>query len=261
MSARARLRRLFSAALVAALVIGVGVAPIGVAGAVDVGKKPAKKIRLKKNQAWVAADWNDRALRSIAIAPLRSVERKPEAEAIARRMLENALAERPYKYLGSGSIMEAVKRGGIEEAYAAAGAAFGREEPLDSVTARALRERLQTDGFLFTNITTWQRSIVDENTRGASFTQVGVDVALYALADGAIVWQGSFQEKGDGPYNEPRMREGGDARDPGSNTVGRSGSLEPPTFEEVVDKLMIRVAAALPKPAPVVPPPAAGTDD
>lgn len=246
--------RILAAGVTVALAIGLGLASPDVARAADSGKKDARKAGLKKNQAWVVANWKTRAIRTIAIAPLRSVERKPEAEILARRMLENALADTPYKYLGPGSVMEAIKRSELETAYAAAGDAFSREAPLDSTTARELRERLQTDALLFTNLINWQRSIVDQNTRGASFTQVAVDVVLYSFADGAIVWQGSFQEKGDGPYNEPRLREGGDVRDPGGNSVARAGSLDPPSFEEVVDKLMLRVAAALPKPAPAAAP-------
>lgn len=238
--------------LVALVAAALAVAPSGVAGAAD--RKPDKPVKLKKNTAWVVPDWEARGIRTIAIAPIRSVGRDPEAETLTRRHLENALAGRSYRYLGAGSIMETVKRGEVEPAFVAAGDAFTAEAPIDTASARALGEKLQTDAFLFTNVTNWQRYVVDENTRGASFTQVAVDVVLYSLADGAIVWRGSFQEKGDGPYNEPQTRAGNTERDPGSNAFGRSSSLEPPTYEEVLDKLMARVAAALPKPAPAAKP-------
>jgi hypothetical protein len=246
-------------ALVAALAVSVSLLALAAAPAraADEAKaKPAAK--LKKNQAWVAPDWEARGIKSIAIAPLGSVERSVEAETIARRGLEGALAGRPYRFRPVSSILEAVKLGKADAAWAAAVAASTKGAPLDSASAGAVRAALGTDGLLLTQVTNWQRYVVDEQTRGASFTQVGVDVLLYSLADGAIVWRGSFLEKGDGPYNEPQSGDR-DTRDPSGNLNARRASLEPPAFEEVVEKLMERVAGALPKPAtPPAPSPAGG---
>jgi hypothetical protein len=229
----------------ATLLAAITAAP---AHAADEAKaKPAAK--LKKNQAWVAPDWEARAIKSIAIAPVRSVERNVEAETIARRGLESALADRPYRFRPVRSIMEAVKLEKADAAWAAAVAAATKGVPLDSASADAVRAALTTDGLLFTQVTNWQRYVVDEQTRGASFTQVGLDAVLYSLADGAVVWRGSFVEKGDGPYNEPQTGDR-DTRDPSGNLNARKAALEPPAFEEVVEKLMGRVAGALPKPAP-----------
>lgn len=219
----------------------------GAALAADEAKDKAAP-RLKKNQAWVVPDWEARAIRSIAIAPLRSVERNPEAETIARKGLEAALAGKPYRFRPAGSFMESVKLGQAEAAWTAAGGAATRAAPFDTASARVLHGALGSDAILVATVTNWQRYVVDEQTRGASFTQVGVDVTMYSLADGAVVWRGSFVEKGDGPYNEPA---GGDAtqRDPSGYTTGRKAQLEPPRYEEVVEKLMSRVATALPRPA------------
>jgi hypothetical protein len=226
-------------------VVALAAAPATPAAAADA--KPA--VKLKKNQAWVAPDWNSRGIRSIAIAPLRSVERNPEAEALARRGLEAALAGRPFRFRGAGTILEAVKLGRAEAPWAAAVAAAAKGAPLDSATAGPVGAALRTDALLFTSVTHWQRYVVDAQTRGSSFTQVGVDAVLYSLADGAVVWRGSFVEKGDGPYNEPQSGDR-DLRDPSGNLEARKSSLEPPAYEVVIEKLMERVAAALPRPAP-----------
>jgi hypothetical protein len=232
-----------AAALVAAFaLVAVAVLAPSPAAAAD---KPAKP---KKNQAWVAPDWDARAIRTIAFTPVRSNDHNPESEALVRRFLEAELADRSIRIAGQGAVLEAVKRGGADASLRAAHGAFGRGAPLDTTSARILQGALGNDAILLTNVTNWQRYVVDENTRGQSFTQVAVDVALYALADGAIVWRGSFQEKGDGPYNEPRSADA-PTRDPGSNAFGSKGALEPPAFEEVVEKLATRIAATLPKPA------------
>lgn len=223
-------------------------APAVPAFSADAAKDKAAAPRLKKNQTWVAPDWEARAIRSIAIAPLRSVERNAEAETIARKGLEAALSGKPYRFRPAGSFMESVKLGNAEPAWTAAGGAAAKSAPFDTASARSLQGALSTDALLVATVTNWQRYVVDEQTRGASFTQVGVDVTMYALGDGAIVWRGSFVEKGDGPYNEPA---GGDAtqRDPSGYNTGRKAQLEPPRYEEVVEKLMNRVASTLPKPA------------
>lgn len=212
--------------------------------------KPAAK--LKKNQVWVTPDWEARAIRSIAIAPLRSVERDAAAEALARRGLEAALAGKAYRFRPAGTVPDLVQRARADAAWAAAAAAAGKGAPLDSASARALREALSADAVFFSSVTNWQRYIVDEQTRGASFTQVGLDAALYSLTDGAIVWRGNFVEKGDGPYNEPLGGEGS-TRDPSGYATGRRAVLEPPAYEEVVQKLMNRVTTALPRPAGATP--------
>ena len=172
------------------------------ARAADVAKdKPAAK--LKKNQTWVAPDWEARAIRSIAVAPMRSVDRNAEAEALARKGLEAALAGKPYRFRPAQTFMESVKRGNAEPAWTAASAAAAKSAPFDTTSASTLKTALTSDAVLVATVTNWQRYVVDEQTRGASFTQVGVDLAMYSLADGALVWRGSFVEKGDGPYNEP----------------------------------------------------------
>ena len=217
------------------------------ARAADVAKdKPAAK--LKKNQTWVAPDWEARAIRSIAVAPMRSVDRNAEAEALARKGLEAALAGKPYRFRPAQTFMESVKRGNAEPAWTAASAAAAKSAPFDTTSASTLKTALTSDAVLVATVTNWQRYVVDEQTRGASFTQVGVDLAMYSLADGALVWRGSFVEKGDGPYNEPVS---GDAtqRDPSGYNSARKAALEPPLYEEVIEKLMTRVASSLPKPA------------
>lgn len=231
--------------LIGVLALTLGPAPPP-ARAADAAKgKPLAKLR--KNQAWIAPDWDARGIKSIAIAPLLSLERNPEAEAITRRGLEAAFAGKPYRFRGSGTVHEAVHAAKADAAWTAATAASKGGAPLDSATARALHAALSADAVFFGSVTNWQRFIVDEQTRGASFTQVGVDFALYSLVDGAVVWRGTFVEKGDGPFNEPQR---GDVtpRDP-SGYSGRRAALEPPTYQEVVEKLMVRIAGALPKPA------------
>ncbi len=210
--------------------------------------KPAKKPKLKKNQALVAEDWAARNIRSIAMMPLEAIEGDEQARSLTRAAIENALADRGYKLLPAGSVRSTADRGDATPALAAATRGFHDEAPLDSVSAAALHGALRTDVILLTNLTQWKRYMVDPFTRGASFTQVGFDGVLFSLVDGAVLWRGNFLEKLDGPYNEPQ-RGDQDVRDPGQNAK-QQAALEPPLYEEVLDKLMLRAIGTMPKPAP-----------
>ena len=76
---------------------------------------------------------------------------------------------------------------------------------------------------------------------------------MYSLKDGRPLWRGNFQEKGDGPYNDPSVSQALE-RDPGGNAVGKKGQFEPPPYEEVLQKLAARVAKTLPPAAPAAAP-------
>jgi len=220
-------------------------------------KKSDKKPRLKKNQAVLAEDWAQRGIRSVAVMPVRALDGDEQALSLTRRALENALADRGFKLLGGASILSTADRGGATPALEAATKAFDAGAALDTASTAALHGALPTDALLMTNLTQWKRYMVDEYTRGASFTEVAIDVGLFSLTDGAMVWRGSFLEKMDGPYNEPQ-RGDQDMRDPGQNSK-KTAALEPPLFEEVLDKLMLRTVGTLPKPAATPATPAAPT--
>ncbi len=225
-------------------------APASPASAAD-EKKPTPTTKLKKNQAVLADDWAQRGIRSIGVMPARALDGDEQALSLTRRALENALAERGFKLLGGGSILATADRGDATPAIEAATKAFDAGAILDTTSTTALRRALGTDALLLTNLRQWKRYVVDEYTRGASFTEVGIEVGMFSLTDGQIVWRGSFLEKMDGPYNEPQ-RGDQDIRDPGRNSKS-TAALEPPLFEEVLDKLMLRVAGTLPKPVAKAP--------
>jgi len=243
------------AALAAGLVLATLGAPLAATAADEA--KPAKKTKLKKNEAIVSPAWAARGVKSIAVAPIRLVEGDEQAMKLTRNAIETALYDRGFKVFPSGSVLPSVERDGAKPAFAAATKAFDDGAALDSASARALGASLHTDAILFVNVTQWTRYVVDEYTRGASFTQVGIEGGVLSLADGGVLWRGSFLEKLDGPYNEPQ-RGDLDARDPGRNSQ-KKAELEPPLYEEVLDKLMLRTTGTMPKPpaAPAAAPPAA----
>lgn len=236
-------RRLASAA---GFVLAVALAQSTTHPALAADDKSAKKTKLKKNEAIVTPAWAAIGVTSVALAPVRSLAGDEQALRLTKSAIENALHDRGFKVFPAGNVLATVDRDGTKGAYDAAIRAFEGDAALDSMNAAALGGSFRTDALFVVNLNQWQRYIVDEYTRGASFTQVGIDGTVFSLRDGAVLWRGSFQEKMDGPYNEPQ-RGDLDARDPGRNSQ-KKADLEPPLFEEVLDKLMLRTTNAMPKP-------------
>jgi hypothetical protein len=209
-------------------------------------KKPAK---LKKNQAYVAPDFAKRNVRSIAMTTPTAVEKteKPEeTERLATQSLGAAFSSVGYKMVPPSYVVDQSTRGGVAAQLAALQKSFLAGAALDTAACRAVGEKLLTDAILFTNMTTLQRVRIDPNVRGQSFTQVGGELAMYSMKDATVLWRGSFQEKMDGPYNEPSAGEATNI-DPTGN-ASQAARLEPPSYAEVLQKFMERVATTLPKP-------------
>lgn len=223
------------------LVVLLAFAPM-VAQAADKPKKP------KQNQAVVVPNFAEYGIVAIGMAPVTSFEHNEANEREFRNAVETGFGTLPgYKLQQTSWFIDGVRKAGATNALAALEKTALAGAPSDTAAIAALQGKVQVDAILFSRLGTWTRQVVDINTRGQSFTQVGADFALVALKDGAIVWRGNFLEKGDGPYNDPNTAEVTE-RDATGNSTARQAQLEPPTYREVLEKLVNRVRGTLPKP-------------
>lgn len=228
-----------------ALAIAVAAAPRA-GDAADV-----KAAKVKKNQAWVAPGFATYSVTAIGMAPVSSIDHVEDNEKQFRNALESSFGMLDgYKLQGWSWFGDAVRKANAMPALAALERSAFAGARGDSASLAALKGKVHVDAILFSRLSTWTRMVVDPNTRGQSFTQVGGDFALVSLKDGALLWRGSFAEKGDGAYNDPNSAEVTE-RDAGGNSTARQARLEPPSYREVLEKLAGRVSATLPKaPAP-----------
>jgi len=242
MKPRAALIRLVLGAL---LVLGPNVAR-----AAEI--KPPK---VKRNQAYVAPDFASYGVITIGMAPVSSFDQVAENEKLFRQAVESGFGNMDgYKFQAMSYFIDEVRKGGVTTQLAAIEKAGLAGLPSDTAAVDAVALKTNVQAVLFSRLTTWQRLVVDPNTRGQSFTQVGAEFALVSLKDGVVLWRGSFQEKGDGPYNDPNAGEVTE-RDATGNSVAKQAQLEPPSFIEELEKLISRVSATLPKaPAPAAKP-------
>jgi hypothetical protein len=182
------------------------------------------------------------------MAPVSSIDHNQDNEREFKNAVETGFGTlEGYKLQSTSWFVDGVRKAGGMDALAALEKTALAGAPSDTVALATLQGKLQVDAILFSRLTNWTRQVVDVNTRGQSFTQVGADYALLSMKNGAVVWRGSFQEKGDGPYNDPNTAEVTE-RDATGNSTARQAQLEPPSYREVLEKLVNRVRATLPKP-------------
>jgi len=207
-----------------------------------------KAPKAKKNQAVVAPNFAEYGIVAIGMAPVTSFDHDEANEREFRNAVETGFGTLPdYKLQQTSWFIDSVRKAGATNALAAMQKTAFTGALSDTAALAALKGKVQVDAILFSNLNTWTRQVVDVNTRGQSFTQVGGDFALVSLRNGAVVWRGSFLEKGDGPYNDPNTAEVTE-RDATGNSTARQAQLEPPSYREVLEKLVNRVRGTLPKP-------------
>jgi len=206
-----------------------------------------KAPKAKKNQALVAPNFADYGIVSIGMAPVTSFDHNEANEREFRNAVEIGFGTlEGYKLQQTSWFIDSVRKAGATNALAAMQKTAFTGALSDTAALAALQGKVQVDAILFSNLNTWTRQVVDVNTRGQSFTQVGGDFALVSLRNGAVVWRGSFLEKGDGPYNDPNTAEVTE-RDATGQSTARQAQLEPPSYREVLEKLVNRVRGTLPK--------------
>jgi len=206
-----------------------------------------KAPKAKKNQALVAPNFADYGIVSIGMAPVTSFDRNEPNEREFRNAVEIGFGTlEGYKLQQTSWFIDSVRKAGATNALAAMQKTAFTGALSDTAALAALQGKVQVDAILFSNLNTWTRQVVDVNTRGQSFTQIGGDFALVSLRNGAVVWRGSFLEKGDGPYNDPNTAEVTE-RDATGQSTARQAQLEPPSYREVLEKLVNRVRGTLPK--------------
>ena len=207
-----------------------------------------KAPKAKKNQAQVAPNFAEYGIVSIGMAPVSSFDHNEANEREFRNAVETGFGTLPgYQLQQTSWFIDSVRKAGATSALAAIEKTAFAGTTSDTAALAALKGKVQVDAILFSSLNTWTRQVVDINTRGQSFTQVGGDFALVSLRNGAVVWRGSFSEKGDGPYNDPNTAEVTE-RDATGNSTARQAQLEPPSYREVLEKLVNRVRGTLPKP-------------
>ena len=231
------------AAVCAAALVACAVTLVFVANAPLAAKKP------KAEDRFLHPKYSDFGVRTIAVLTPATFKPDDDAVTIARRSVERAVRPTGYRFLSAENFLFAARSAGVEAAARSLDESWKKKGTLDSAALATVGRARIADAVLATQMTTWERYVVEYNVAGQSFTQVAATMSLYSTATGERLWAGSFSERGDGPYNNAGGGESviGVQGAGGLNPTARtSTSLDPPTFEEVTAKLEPKIRQGFP---------------
>jgi hypothetical protein len=125
---------------------------------------------------------------------------------------------------------------------------------VDSLVAPALCARLRTNAVLAVRVDQWEQQPILWNQSGKPTTSVQLKAALVD-SSGRLLWSASGSETGEGPYHDPNTNPISVAGS-GLENAPVTGQGGPPTYDEIVNKLLLRWAPQFPPRAAAAPAPA-----
>ena len=218
-----------------------------------------------KTERFLHKDYASFEVQSIGVMPLAFLvqvnlrEQEEDPVEVVRRQVERAIRPSGYKFTDARSFQTAAKTAGAAGAWSALDAKWRTSGELDSTSLKALGAAKLADAILAGMVTTWNRMTIDPGVAGQSITEVGMVTALYSTRTGELLWRDSYLEKGEGPYNNPGS--GYVTGVQGSslgNTARTSTALDPPSYDEIMQKVGKRLEKTFPPASKVAPKPAPG---
>jgi len=199
-----------------------------------------------------APDFASYRVRSIAMLPVATFDRNSQAERLVADRLVVNLRQAGYRaYSGPTT------QGMLLSAFGDSTLKAVRDEILahlrvDSLRAPRLCARLLTDAVLCVRVDQWEQMQVLWNQPGRPMTSVQLKAALVD-STGALLWSISGSETGEGPYHDPSTNPIGVSSSNLENTpvTGQGG---PPSFDEVVNRVLLRWGPLLPPAVPAAEP-------
>ncbi len=120
---------------------------------------------------------------------------------------------------------------------------------IDQFEVQELCEKLGVNGLIVANVSDWKRERVDFTSEGSSYTQIALEMAIYAAQTGRPAWTAEKMIRRESLTYAPASGGSGVYTDPsGVSRAQRSGSMtpDPPRAEEVVADIMASIIAAFP---------------
>ena len=205
----------------------------------------------------VDPEFDANRLGSILIAPVVSSvsegeDPDRESERIINRLLIELIAERTdHSFLSPEHFKLAVRKEGLEEAYADFESDWIKNHEADPDFLRRLRGSLDISAILIPQVYLWNKDEADYREEGtASSTSVGATLTLVDFDSGRIVWEAmdeNFKESVRTEGNRVQVDGGGFVRRvSGVTSTGRDMYAAPP-FEDVALIVMQVLVDAFPQ--------------
>jgi len=236
---------------VAFRVPALAAALVALAAAALAAPKPPKTTDV----LWTRPDLASLDLKSVAMLPVATFDNSVTAQKSVERAVGFALRSTGYRWLSASTVVD-LARGDADAEALLKSARDGvlTNGRVDSLVAPKLCARLRTDAVLAVRIDQWEQHRLEPTESGKPSTAVHIRAALVDSL-GRLLWRAESAEFAEGPYQEANAVPPGASSDHFSTGPATGGGTAP-SYDEVLDRIMLRWApafphkAAAPAPAP-----------
>jgi hypothetical protein len=207
----------------------------------------AKQKGSKLDLITTVPDFASFGVKSIALLPIATFDRSLPAERMVADLWGQNFRGTGYRWISAATAREMLLSSLGDSTVKVVREQMLKNVRVDSLQAPLLCAKLRASAVLCVRVDQWEQRPILWNQSGRPMTSVQLRAALVD-SSGTLLWSASGSETGEGPYH-----------DPGTNPLGVSStSLEntpitgqggPPTFDEVLNPLLLRWTPQFPRPA------------
>lgn len=214
---------------------------VAVLAAVALAAKP-KTVDL----IWTHPDVASLGVRSIAMLPVGSYDNNIAAQSAVARAMGIAVRGTGYRWIAASSVADLARGDAVAESLLkVAREGMLRNGRVDSLVAPALCARFRTNAVLALRIDQWEQRALEYQESGKASTTIQLHAALVDTL-GRLVWSAQGSQTGEGPYQEANAQPLG-VSGTTLNMTPLTNQGGPPSFEEVLDRILGRWAPTFPR--------------
>jgi len=197
--------------------------------------------------SYVVPDFSARAVKTIALLPIadRTVS-NDASDTVLRFLRPHVSTMTAYRFLSEEDVLGLTQSKNVSGAYNALISGWRKKGDVGTQDAISVGQAVGADALLFTEVYIWIREWVEPNARGASQTQVGIRMLLVSTKNGEKLWEVSDEQVAKSVEYDPGSKIGVHVDDTGRATALYGGLPQPPTFDEVVPRVMDAIFKVFP---------------
>jgi hypothetical protein len=206
----------------------------------------APKEKGKKDLVWVHPAFDSLSIVSIAMLPSAAFDNDLADEKIVDLVVAQGLNPLGYRWISTSVSRDLLRRSfGGDSVLKALDRMLLDRGRIDSLVAPLLAGALRTKAMLSVRIELFEQVTMEWNQAGKPSTTVQLRAALVDSM-GRLLWTASGSETADGPYHDPLAGTLG-VKGSGLGSTPMTNQGGPPSFEEVLSRLVARWVAKLPR--------------
>lgn len=193
---------------------------------------------------WLAPDFQQYGVSSIAFLPVATFDDNMEARRLVEQAIGQAFRTSGHRWLSAISARDYLFRQGGDSLMLAVRSQLAKSPRVDSLQAPALSRLLRTRALLGVRVDGWERVQLEPTQAGRPYTTVRLNAALVD-STGRLLWTASGGETIEGQYRDPNQGVVG-MNSSGLNDQPMTNTAAAPTYAEVLTKLLARWSPQFP---------------